>query len=524
MKKSVLLLTLTLVSSFAAGVQGPPSLCSNVFHSETKLDQKAFENIAKSENSFVRHRGIHSYHQALGEAFAEALSQGVQGSKEFHWLDSGGGEGNAIAQFLASVPEPGRVKTTLLAYETPAVANERMAVLKGRFIENIPQGEIPASDLITDVYGPMAYSSRPDLVLSKYLQALKPHGKILLSLGHGYGVFGHHNKVSLEDGRLLTFKDWLLGLPGLQVKLRELVIPNEFNKGELVSVEITLNEDGSLPEIPALDLLNMKNGMPPEMIFREIRRSPSPKPSSPAFPLQGDLQEKYSQSSATRFLDSFRAGVWTGSWTHALLASLRKLQANDSWLILAPSAEKLREELLSGNFQMKESSYSGLGQSFTSWRAKGIFQNFPGRIETPRWETLPRQGSTRLITDYAGPLQASSRPDLVLKAYLESLSPEGELYLFLGDGKAGYGEQSFVLDARDQKVYFLSWLGKIPGLSVKSYRDPYAKNGVSFVRIRIRSKNKIQIPELEFLGTGDKNGDGVPSPLFRETGKSLSMF
>lgn len=524
MNKSALVLTLTLASSFAAGVQAPPSLCSQVFHSETKLDQKAFDNIAKSENSFVRHRGIHSYHQALGESFAEALSRGVQSPTEFHWLDSGGGEGNAIAQFLASVPETGLVKTTLLAYETPAVANERMAVLKGRFIENIPQGEIPASDLITDVYGPMAYSSRPDLVLSKYLQALKPQGKILLSLGHGYGVFGHHNKVSLADGRLLTFKDWLLGLKGLQVKLRELVIPNEFNKGELLSVEITLKEDGTLPEIPALDLLNMKNGMPPEMIFREIPKGSLAEASSLTFPLQRALQEKYAQSSATRFLDSFRAGVWTGSWTHALLGSLRKLQANDSWLILAPSAEKLREELLSGNFQLKDSSYSGLGQSFTSWRAKRAFQDFQGRIETPRWDNLSRQGTARLITDYGGPLQASSRPDLVLKSYLETLAPNGELYLFLGDAKAGYGEQSFVLDAQNQKVYFLSWLGKIPGLSIKSYRDPYATNGVSFVRIRIANKNKIQIPELEFLGSGDKDGDGLPSLLLRETGRSLSLF
>lgn len=520
MKASFKLALAVFVFHAVHSAQANTIMCGPVFQIESRHDQKAFENIAKSEGSFTRHRGINSYEHALGESLMVAINKGLNGGKEFHWLDAGGGEGNAIAQVLGANPQR-HFTTTLLAYETPAVAADRMAVLKGRFIENIPTKELPKSDLITDVFGPMAYSSRPDMVLSKYLESLKPGGKIILSLGAGYGVFGNHNKVSLSDGRLATFTEWIRGLEGLNTDFRMIKRPTEFNEGEIQSIEITL-KDGKVPEIPQLELLHIKDGMPPEMIFKQVQKVTKDHLDEQT-QLSHTLHDKYVKTSANQFFDAFRANVWFGSWTHPVLGSIKKLNTSDSWILMTPNAANIKAEILSEGFSLKDSKYQGWGQSYHMWRARNAFKPLTGVIQVGQIQSLPRQGKTQLITDYAGPIQSSTRPDLVLKSYLESLSDKGELYLFLGDGRAGYGESTFVLNKSDKKIYFLSWLSKIPGLKMETHRDPYDTGGLSSVKIRISDREKVQIPELEFLGLGELNADGIPTPLFSETGAVIKL-
>ncbi len=91
-------------------------------------------------------------------------------------------------------------------------------------------------DAFFDTHGANAYTDRPDLVTQQIVDALKKDGKYHLFGGGGADNWALNNKIILEDGRVVSYIDWLKTIPGIKVE-------TEFAKGGL-------NEAGELITSP----------------------------------------------------------------------------------------------------------------------------------------------------------------------------------------------------------------------------------------------------------------------------------
>ncbi len=220
----------------------------------TKIDKSGFNKILKNtikENSFITHRTLIDYTNQMPDSFLLELSN-LDESKT--WLDSGSGDFQAIENYktdsyneldnyymsvrnldptaetyltkkaLRSIYESSphsRSKTIGISFtsnrDIPVMENHK--TMLGRFLENIPDSEIGSVDLITDIFGPYAYSHQADQVLSKYLRLLTSEGSIYLFLGNPEidGVSG----VVERKGASLTLEEWVRSIPGLRVETSE---------------------------------------------------------------------------------------------------------------------------------------------------------------------------------------------------------------------------------------------------------------------------------------------------------------
>ncbi len=130
---------------------------------------------------FTRDRGFSQYAHAFGSAFEDSLSR-LRADQ--HWVDAGAGSGVAATEYLRN---GGVGKVTTVSFSEsliPSPVQGRINHLAGRSFESIPMTELASrngrADLITDLFGVLSYTDRPDEVLVRYWQILKPGGEVLL--------------------------------------------------------------------------------------------------------------------------------------------------------------------------------------------------------------------------------------------------------------------------------------------------------------------------------------------------------
>jgi hypothetical protein len=152
-------------------------------------------------NAFTHNRGLLSpggYRSMLGEMFFSRLGSLQPGDI---WMDMGAGSFNAIDEFYSQVPGSAGVRTAGLNYELPpdnaltALRAEHGTVdFSGRYAEDYAPEEIIDAlggrvDLMSDVYGPLTYSSKIDDVLQLYGDVLDVGGQLHIKIvPHGWDL------------------------------------------------------------------------------------------------------------------------------------------------------------------------------------------------------------------------------------------------------------------------------------------------------------------------------------------------
>lgn len=480
-----------------------------------RIVERSYEGVSKGEATFTRGRDLGTYVEKLGPGFHAAIDA-IGTRPDPRWLDSGGGEGIAVHQYLdlAKARNWPPVKVTLLAYETPARSEGLLEVLSGRFLEKIPDAEIAKSDIITDLFGPLSYSGQPHLVLQKYHDRLKDGGKAFIHLGAGDQAFGTKNTVVMADGRVVPFVDWLKTVPGLDFEneVRRIVTPmREFDTG----TAIITRRAGQDVRFPPLELIQYKDGMPPRMMFRE-RKHPGHAAKALVGAARGAARSRLAADTrwgdAALFLDSLRSG----EFTHTFLSVLSGLREGTRWLDASPRADELARGLAARGVDFKRTGdFLALAQVIMNRRASRLDM---GRYRHAPWAAAPDR-SAGLITDYHGELQSGYRPSETLSRYLDALADDGELWLALGTEDGGFGTRAQVM-MKDGGVRTLrEWLmTEVPGIKVEMHRV-FAGVGIgerTSLRVRVRDRKALTVPGLEVFGLGAADEDGVPVPIYRQ--------
>lgn len=253
MRKSKLLRFQLLSLAFAFGLLSLPTYAT---------PPEVIDQIIEG-HYFRTDRTLAEYVGTFGTAFQQDLQKlGPNG----HWLDSGAGEGAALAQFGDS--RTASPKLTGVTYKSAFVGNHKVRILNGRYLEEIALDEIGLTDLITDFYGVMAYTKAPDVVLKQYLDLLKPGGVIYLFQGHFDEM--RRQKVTIATGKTLPLAEWIRRIPDLHVELvspddsqlmslRKLLAAyrlqgNDFPRLQAASLRITKRADQiSVPSLVLID-------------------------------------------------------------------------------------------------------------------------------------------------------------------------------------------------------------------------------------------------------------------------------
>ncbi len=207
------------------------------------------------KNSYNVGRGLKDYITNFGEAFETRL---LGLSSHGRWLDAGAGEALALRQYMA-LRKTDAAQVVAVAVKKPEhVPNEGYSYFEGRYVEEIPARELGRFEIITDVYGPLFYSSRADLVLAKYLEILKPEGSIFIS-GY-YGAKSRDNlRIVSPRGETLDLIEWLKSIDGLIVQ----DVP-ERKGAYFISVR-----PETVPSVPKLELIEQTfSGVIPQRVFR----------------------------------------------------------------------------------------------------------------------------------------------------------------------------------------------------------------------------------------------------------------
>lgn len=483
-------------------------------NTERIIDQ-SYEGVSKGEAAFTRGRNLGTYVEKLGPGFHAAIDA-IGKRPDPHWLDSGGGEGVAVKEYLdlAKARNWPAVKITLLAYETPARSEGLLEVLSGRYLEKIPDREIAKNDIITDLFGPLAYSGQPHLVLQKYLNSLKDGGKAFIHLGAGEQAFGTNNTVVMADGRVAPFVDWLKTVSGLdfEYELRRIVTPmREFD----TATAIITRRAGQNVRFPPVELIQYKDGMPPRMMFREAAHpghASAALVDSARAAARSRLAADARLGDATLFLDSFRSG----EFSHTFLSTLSSLRAGERWLDASPRPDEVARGLAAGNLDfMKTGDFLALAQIIMNRRASRLDAK---RYSHATWADGPDRRAG-LITDYHGGLQSGYRPSETLSRYLDALADGGELHLALGTEHNGFGTRAQVLMKDGRVLTLREWLMKeVPGIKAELIRV-FAGREIgerTSLRIRIRDRKAMRVPGLEVFGLGAPDEDGAPVPVYRQ--------
>ena len=234
--------------------QKAESLCPRILSKLINRNDFEVERGLVSPDSF-----IHSnyYSGVFGSGF---LSKLKRLTRDDHWLNAGAGSAFAERDYLAGVEETAKV--TSVGVKRPRgnrwdskYPNDKYRYLEGRYIEDIPLSELKKfgkPKVITDLFGPLAYSHRPDLVMAKYLSLLHEDGTLFIRPGV-YTSFTKGDKV-------FGFGTFLKMIPGVNVKQLKDGFENCF--------EITVADSEKL-RVPKLELLFLDvNTRPPERQFR----------------------------------------------------------------------------------------------------------------------------------------------------------------------------------------------------------------------------------------------------------------
>lgn len=255
-------------------------------------------------SAFQTGRNLGSYAELLPVEFVRAL---VALGLEAHWLDAGSGEGLATIDYLmgrqdnsdsdyGAAPETRealqrlnerptsqRARTTGVTYKyktdhwAAGLAEPRRAVLgktgrgrwlEGRYFEDIPDTEIGPAELITDVFGVLAYAPRLDEVVRKYLRLLRDDGFAFIHLGlPGEGSVDDRIWI-WRDGARLGLVEWLQSISGVQARKIEF---GTGTYGTRKARALELRRTSPSPLVPSLELIEYKDGAPPYREYREKR-------------------------------------------------------------------------------------------------------------------------------------------------------------------------------------------------------------------------------------------------------------
>lgn len=484
-----------------------PSADTVVAAPQTKKNLNHFEQI------FTRTRGLGGYQLALGSHFTAALKR--LRTTGGHWLDAGAGDAVAVQELLQESQDR-QTTATVISLDCQVKSSDRLEVHSGRFIEEIPQEEISKSDIITDVFGPLAYSGHPHLILKKYLESLKPTGEIFIFLGLRDDIYGRLNRVITRDGRYLTLVEWLQQLPGVKT---ELLIESRDDDGtpiEKWSLRIT-RQPGVELDIHDVTLTDFEPGAPPRMLFQE--KLPTPEAH---LPLQQDLKAKIATSIAsqmeqmtfTRFMDSFRGG----EITHPLVSSIKNLDPVESWVNISEFGANLQNEFMNKAYDASNTTvFWGLAQKWIRFRINRINPDkflYSNLKSSEAIGTIHRLG---LITDFYGDFISQLQPAQVLQKYLNAVDPDGAVYLYLGKEYTGYGATTEVITKSGQRLPLRAWLQTIDGIKASLYRGGYAYTGGQWTFVKIlKTKDRIHVPRLQFLAAEPNSTQDIPRMVFRE--------
>jgi hypothetical protein len=241
------------------------------------------------QNEFAVTRGIYSYFRIWGPGFLDSLNRL---NREQVWVDMGAGQARAQLEYLLhsfdvadalliksdyghlTWPEVSkRASAIAIAYKKPKISADkhprlvqlyenvskspvaRFEYKEGRLFEDIPLEELPKTKLITDYYGVMSYSQRPDLVLRRYFELLQTGGEIYL--------FGLQRTKVQQGEKEISFYEFIKSIEG--VELKELERDENMN---VVSVKLGLNNNAVKPSVPELELSFFEDAMPPLRTYK----------------------------------------------------------------------------------------------------------------------------------------------------------------------------------------------------------------------------------------------------------------
>lgn len=475
-------------------------------------NSSASKNLQKFEQIFTRSRGIQSYKIAFGSKFSEVLSQVMMGG---HWLDSGAGDAIAVRQVLSETGAS-KMKATAISLESQAESEGNLKVLKGRYIETIPSSEIAKAQLITDFFGPLAYSGQPDLILKKYFEALAQDGQIFIFLGIGHENYGTANRIVTKDGRYLTLVDWIRQIPGIKAEIQ---VDRLDDDGTIVEKwNLRLSRDERYPlEIPSVELKEFSEGAPPKMFFKEIGSSSS------KLQLQlAELKKKMIENikfrnqnmTFTDFMNAFRSG----EVSHPLVSAIKKLSARQVWANISDFSVDPKKEIRNKAFDASKTDvFWGPAQKWIRFRIHSIStEKF---LYSPIRSSVSVEGvkNLALITDFDGDFVSSLQPDRILQRYLDSIIDEGAIFLYLGGEESGFGSTSEVIKPSGEKVTLRHWLENLPGINVKFYRGGYAYTGGEWTFVRVNKvSQKVSVPHLSFVGSDPQVGNEATKLVFEE--------
>lgn len=479
---------------------------------ETEL-AAATQNIGQTLENQTRNRGLPAYVKSM-DGLDRALAK-LQGNPDAHWVDVGGGHGNAQRGFLdfgerafttppfrngkviEPLPNPQPMKMTLLDLEPPA--SLAGITTKAGNIETMPLGKLEGSaDIITDNIAAWCYSTRPDTVLRKELAMLKPEGKLFLGLGQSGDTFAPAvDSTVVSGGRLKTYGEWLESNPTLAVTKRTRTIQelDDVHPTYKHAYEIA-KKPGVEPQVPELEPISLEAGGPPRVTTMEKGAALFANPKE-ARAVEAEtraaLEKQLSSQGAGGFFDLFRGGA-----TSNLLASAAS-DNRGQWAHLGPVPPEAAAAMKAGEFDAS-ARYSMTG-------LLGAFRGAPQSAVTLATHAaeLPK-GQVGLISD-SGHLLASTTPSTVLAQYFDALTPNGQLLLNLGRGS-----QSEVLTAQGKRLTLAEWLGTLPGVSAKRLvrRGERASEDEVLMQLTLtdQSTAKRAIPQLEALGARDVGAQG----------------
>jgi hypothetical protein len=273
----ILTLFLSLVGARASGAGVQSCIVGELQHELNRVIEL---------NDFRTTRKLSTYEAILGERFTHDL-HALKGF-DHHWIDAGSGEGVAIREFAdrgrgaeAAASRPQVTGVTYKAHH-PLPEGSDARVLSGRFFEDIPSAELGRADLISDLYGVLSYTHSPDIVLQRYLDALKDDGAAYVFLGN----FGEMNlsKVTLPSGGMVDLEEWIKRIPGLRV---EVVKPtDEVLKRMIASLGESPDFNprtlrisklpGQSPKVPRLNLTEAHFEPPRQTPVRELEQLAGP--------------------------------------------------------------------------------------------------------------------------------------------------------------------------------------------------------------------------------------------------------
>jgi len=515
----LIILTLALSPLVTAGTVLCRQVFANIDTGASVASPLATENIEKFEQIFTRSRGVGSYGLALGSGFQKILQRIANYGG--HWIDAGAGDAFAVQQFLNQNRNP-NIRATAISLQSAAVSGDRLKVMKDRYIEQIPDHELSKADLITDLFGPIAYSAQPHLILKKYLELLKDDGQVFLFLGSRDELFGSENRVITGDGKYLNLAEWIQQLPGVG---SELIVDRRDDDGMIVEKwTLRLWKSGSEPfNIPEVEVREFKEGAPPRMLFQEKVRIPDQATNERLGLRQlaiSAVQKQAERMNFSRFMDSFRSG----ELTHPLLAEISRLGKGDKWANVSFYGENLIRDIERNQYDKKNTEiFVGFAQQLMAYRLGNLSaeklrytQVLPGtfndRIEV---------GRPKLITDFEGEFATETTPDLTLNKYLAALKPEGSVFIFLGPEYTGFGVISEVLTRDGKRVSLRKWLQNLESVDVNFYRGGYSYTGGEWTFVKIRKKGEhFDLPQLELLGGSQSSSGELPRLIFQEVSRA----